>query len=211
MNVMQLARPISGLALGLALATSGCIVYEEPGHHHQHRGSDAYEPAETGGSVLPVPSEPAPPSAPSPMLVEVDADKVMDVVAGDGVGVFIEYGTGGHWHLSWTCDTTHTRQSCDFSISASAATGDITNVDATELTGGLITSPTTSRVDMTSTTTTEKHGVRFDTSPGAVVTVDAAVGGLKDGAFLFFVQDGKVNGGFTGKLTNPLQVQGNTP
>ena len=26
-----------------------------------------------------------------------------------------------------------------------------------------------------------------------------------------FVQDGKVNGGFTGKLTNPLQLQGNTP
>ena len=55
------------------------------------------------------------------------------------------------------------------------------------------------------------HGIRFDTNPGAVITVDAAIGGFKDGAFLFFVQDGKVNGGFTGKLTNPLQLQGNSP
>jgi hypothetical protein len=145
------------------------------------------------------------------MLVEIDADKTMDAVAGDGVGLFIEYGKGGHWHLSWTCDTSRTRQSCDFSISASTASGNITNVDASELTGGFHTSPTSSRLDMTSTTTTEKHGIRFDTSPGAVITVDAAVGGIKDGAFLFFVQDGKVNGGFTGKLTNPLQAQGNTP
>jgi hypothetical protein len=34
---------------------------------------------------------------------------------------------------------------------------------------------------------------------------------VQDGSFLFFVQDGKVNGGFTGKVTNPLQVQGKTP
>jgi hypothetical protein len=44
-----------------------------------------------------------------------------------------------------------------------------------------------------------------------VITVEASVGGVKDGSFLFFVQDGKVNGGYAGKLTNPLQLQGKTP
>ena len=51
----------------------------------------------------------------------------------------------------------------------------------------------------------------FTTAPGAVLTVEASVGGLKDAAFLFFVQDGKVNGGVQSKLTNPLQLRGSTP
>ena len=145
------------------------------------------------------------------MLVEVDTDQTMTATGGDGVGVFIEYFKGGHWHVWWTCDTAQTRQSCDFAVGAAAASGALWNLDASELTGGSATSPTASRIEATSTTTTEVHGIRFDSEPGAVITVDAAVGGLKDGAFLFFVQDGKVNGGFAGKLTNPLQLQGKAP
>jgi hypothetical protein len=145
------------------------------------------------------------------MLVEVDTDQTMTAVGGDGVGVFIEYAKGGHWHVWWTCDTTRTQQSCEFSVSAAATSGNISNLDSAELAGGFTTSPTASRVDAKSTTTSQVHGMRFDTDAGAIVTIDAAVGGLKDGAFLFFVQDGKVNGGFAGRLTNPLQVQGKTP
>ncbi len=150
-------------------------------------------------------------SSPSPMLVEIDTDQTMTAEGGEGVGVFVEYAKGGHWHVWWTCDTAQTRQSCDFSVSAAAASGNVSNVDASELAGGFVTTSTASRVEAKSTTTSEIHGIRFDTSPGAIVTVDAAVGGLKDGSFLFFVQDGKVNGGFAGKLTNPLQFQGNAP
>ena len=52
---------------------------------------------------------------------------------------------------------------------------------------------------------------RFDTDPGAIITVDAAMGGIHDGRFLFFVQDGKVNGGYSGALTDPLMLEGTTP
>jgi hypothetical protein len=145
------------------------------------------------------------------MLVEVDSDQTMNANPGEGVGVFVEYRSGGHWHLWWTCDTNRTKQACEFSVSAQAQSGAITGLDATELTGGFVTSSTPSRVEAKSTTTTEVHGVRFDTAPGAILTVEAAVGALKDGAFLFFVQDGTVNGGFEGKLTNPLQLQGTVP
>lgn len=158
-------------------------------------------------------SSSAPPrsSRRSPMLVEVDADQTMDAVGGEGVGVFIEYATGGHWHIWWTCDTKQTRQSCEFSVSVVAAVGDLANIDASELKGAVVRSPAPSRVEVRSTTTTEIHGLRFDTSPGAMITLDASVGGLRDGAFLFFVQDGKVNGGFAGELTNPLQLQSHAP
>lgn len=151
------------------------------------------------------------PSAPSPMLALVDTDQVMTADPGQGVGVFTEYAKGGKWHIWWTCDTAKTNQDCDFAVNVTAASGNITDVDAAELQGGFSSTPTPSRVEARSKTTSQLHGIRFSTNPGAVITLDASVGGVKDGAFLFFVQDGKVNGGFTGKLTNPLQLQGNTP
>lgn len=185
----------------------GCVYDNEP-------------PRRLGGD--PTPTSPAPPAsatssssssggAGAPLLVEIDTDQTMDAVGGDGVGVFIEYQKGGHWHLWWTCDTNKTHQACELSVSATAMSGSITNFNAAELAGGFATTPTPSRVEASSTTTTEVHGVRFDTDPGAIITVDASLGGLKDGSFLFFVQDGKVNGGFAGVLTNPIQVQGTTP
>ena len=145
------------------------------------------------------------------MLVEVDSNQTMAAQPGEGVGVFVEYAKGGHWHVWWTCDTNKTSQSCDFAVSISAATGNLSNIDATEMAGGLYSSPTPSRIDASSTITTELRGIRFDTDAGGVITVQASLGTLTDGSFLFFVQDGKVNGGFAGKLTNPLRFQGSSP
>lgn len=211
MNVMKSA--VSLLVVTLSAGLTACV-YENEAPRRLAPEPKPYspDPAPTAGD----PGSTPPPAtsgnaSPSPMLVEIDSDQTMTAVGGEGVGVFIEYFKGGHWRLWWTCDTAQTRQSCDFNVSAAAASGNITNVDAAELPGGFVTASTPSRVDAKSTTTTEVHGIRFDTNPGAVITVDASVGGLKDGAFLFFVQDGKVNGGFTGKLTNPLQLQGNAP
>lgn len=191
------------LTVPLALGAFGCVYDDDPPRRlvDEHRGD------QRGGA-----GSSEQPTAPTPMLVEVDADQTMSAVGGDGVGVFIEYGKGGHWHLTWTCDTSHTAQSCDFVIRLAAASGTIANVDEAELPAGAVRAEgSPSAVEVRTTTSTELHSVRFDTNPGAVLTVDASVGGLKDGAFLFFVQDGKVNGGFTGRLTNPLQLQGNTP
>jgi hypothetical protein len=192
------------LLVGSTSMLFGCVLENEPPR----------ELAPDPKPYTPDPGPPAnggPPRSPSPMLVEIDSDQTLSSPPGDGVGVFVEYARGGHWHLWWTCDTAQTSQSCEFSVSATAASGTITNLDASELEGGFVASPTPSRVDAKSTTTTQVHGIRFDTEPGAVLTVEAAVGGVKDGAFLFFVQDGKINGGFSGKLTNPLQFQGSAP
>lgn len=145
------------------------------------------------------------------MLVVIDTDQTMTADPGQGVGVFTEYAAGGHWHVWWTCDTAKTQQSCDFAISATATAGNVTNADASQLEGGFMTQSTPSSVEAKITTTNQVHGIRFDTNPGAIITLKASLGGIADGSFLFFVQDGKVNGGFTGKLTNPLQLQGKTP
>ncbi|MEO6420879.1 MAG: hypothetical protein ABIP39_15810, partial [Polyangiaceae bacterium] len=63
----------------------------------------------------------------------------------------------------------------------------------------------------TSTTTTTVQGVFFDTAPGASIVLQGSISGNTDSSFFFFVQDGVVNGGFQGKLTNPIEFQGSKP
>lgn len=167
------------------------------------------------GSAAPSPTDPTA-ASPAPILVVVDTDQVMNADPGQGVGVFTEYGSGGKWHVWWTCDTVKSNQTCDVSVSATVATGTIANVDATALQEGSVATPNPSRVEARVTTSTQVHGISFTTNPGAVLTLEATVGGLREGpgpnkSFFFFVQDGKINGGYAGRLTNPLQLQGNKP
>ena len=41
--------------------------------------------------------------------------------------------------------------------------------------------------------------------------LDAKLDGVGDPAYLFFVQDGSVNGGYSGMLTDPLMLEPSTP
>jgi hypothetical protein len=196
----------------LPFAVFACVYDDEPPRRlapEQPEGNGAYQPAPpaTGGGQTPS----DPPASTTPMLVEVDTDQTMTADPGEGVGVFVEYATGGKWHIWWTCDTALTNQACDFSLSAAADTGEITGLDTTALAGGFATLATPSRVDASVVTRNEVHAIRFATDPGAVITLEASLAGQKDGSFLFFVQDGKVNGGFQGKVTNPLKLKGKTP
>lgn len=209
MSMRNVVRLLPFVVVGSVL--TGCIVEDDPPrqiHEGPDTGSSSGSGGATGGTAT---TPPPPPGTLSPMLVEVDTDQTMTADPGQGVGVFVEYAKGGKWHVWWTCDTAKTQQDCDFDVSVTAADGNITNVDASALDGGFVATPTPSRVEATITTSNQVHGLRFATNAGAVITLEASVGGIKDGSFLFFVQDGKVNGGFTGHLTNPLQLQGKTP
>ncbi len=195
----------------LASAVTGCVIEDD--HHHSRDGYyDTYGPADsqgtTGGATGSSGSNNA---ATAPMLVEVDTDQTMTADPGQGVGVFVEYGAGGKWHVWWTCDTLQTNKPCDFALTITSGNGPIANLDTSQIQGGYVATPEPARIEASVRTTTEVHGLRFDTLPGAILTIDASVSGLKDGSFLFFVQDGKVRGGFAGQVTNPLQLQGKTP
>ena len=206
-------------AIALASSLVACVIDDT-----DHRRSYS-DPPPTVSEGPPVGSgavgaAPAPSDATStslaPLLVVLDTDQVMNADPGQGVGIFTEYFTGGKWHVWWTCDTTLSKQLCDVALSATVASGTIDNLDVGELQGGYAATPNPSRVEARATTSTQVHGITFTTSPGAVVTLEATVSGLKEGpgqnrSFFFFVQDGKINGGFTGRLTNPLQLQGKTP
>lgn len=148
-------------------------------------------------------SQPAPtaPTQVDPMLVKLDTDRTMSAVGGDGVGIFVEYKTGGHWKVWLACDTNITGDACQMSVSATAP-------GLAEVTGAKTTT-------LKKTTVVAKDLVEFDfdADPGAAATITGTVSGVAatDGSYFFFVQDGKVNGGFEGKLTNPLVFQPSAP
>lgn len=211
----SMSRAFGVLAL-LPAVLVACVVVDDDHDRHRHydHGYDDSQPDlppadTTSPAPSPVPSGMTSPT--TPMLVEVDTDQVMNADPGQGVGVFIEYATGGKWHLWWTCDTALTGQDCDYDVLASVDSGAITDVDATSLTGGTATTPSANEVEARIRTSNQVHGITFTTNPGEVLTVQATMSGISDGSFLFFVQDGQVNGGYSGVLTNPLKLKGKTP
>jgi hypothetical protein len=151
-------------------------------------------------------------AATQPMLVDVDPDKTMTAQPGQGVGVFTEYATGGHWHVWWTCDTNQTGLGCGFEVAVSVASGSITNaVGETLENSDRLVQESAAEIDLITQTSTGVDGVRFDASPGAVITLDAKLNGQDDGNLLFFVQDNLVNGNYKGTLTDPLMFEASTP
>lgn len=205
---------VAALALIAPLAVA-CVVESDP---HDHRGPSTVTTTSGGpvgsgsgsGSGTATGSDGAPSA--TPILVDIETNQTMNAAPGQGVGVFTEYTAGGHWHVWWTCDSNLNPQSvCPFDVKISVASGAITNTKTEKFEGADTLTPSATQLEAQTTTTTDLDGVLFDTDPGAIITLDATVAGKHDSRFLFFVQDGQINGGFKGNLTDPLMLEGTTP
>jgi hypothetical protein len=146
-----------------------------------------------------------------PLVVVVDTDRVLTAAPGQGVGVFTEYRTGGHWHVWWTCDSAVSHDSCAFEIGAAVTGGVIANLQTEGAALQSVVTATPRQVTVSTVTTTELDGITFDTTPGQAIQIDAQLNGTREGQFLFFVQDGIVNGGYTGVLSDPLVLSPSAP
>ncbi len=139
----------------------------------------------------------------------LDTGATMTQVAGDGIGVFVEYQPGGSWHVWWTCDTNKTHQSCDYTVTAHVPGG------ATDLVGQELLSKDVAALSdgwsATSTTETQVHGLSFKTSAGATLSLSANIAGIENTNFLFFVQSNKVVGGSESPFANPMSLTPSKP
>lgn len=147
-------------------------------------------------------------------VATVDTGVMLTVPPGTGVGVFVEYAAGGHWHLWWTCDTTLSGLSCTFDVVATIPTGTITNVTGDRLeSDDSLTTPSSTEVALLTNTTTGVDGVFFDTAPGATITVVQRIGNTQDGAFFYWSQMGTIEGGPATKVAvdDPLSFVPSSP
>ncbi len=145
-----------------------------------------------------------------PLTVVVDTGQTMNAQGGQGVGIFVEYRAGGHWHVWWACDTTLSNRPCDFAVTM---TGTSLQNSTTAQFGpnDTLDTSTPNQLVATTHTTTETDAVDFDATAGTVIQVDVSVSGIRDGQFFFFVQDGQINGNYQGPLTDPLIFEPSSP
>jgi hypothetical protein len=200
-----------GASVAMAALITGCIIDSSQGSGSGYAGSSS-----GGGSGTPSGSSSGG-GAVQPMLVDVDPNQTMNATPGDGVGVFVQYKTGGHWYVWWTCDTNKTGESCQFDNVVSVSKGTITNVagGTPGLPSAGVAQNAPGRIEAQSNTTTGIDGVTFDTPVTAgempVITLDAKVNGTENPGWLFFVQGGQINGGTKDTLTDPLMFEPSTP
>lgn len=194
-----LSLPVLALSIFGAL---GCTFDDDRWDRHHDDWDDDVYPPPSGGQQ---------PS--SPILAEIDTDETLTANPGEGVGIYTEYASGGHWYIWWTCDTRRSGRPCNFDVTVHVESGKMSNVRADKpLATDTVTSTTDGRDTTVRTRTTNNvTGVAFDTEPGAVISLTALVDKVPEPAYLFFVQNGKVNGGYKGRLTNPLRLQGSRP
>ena len=78
-----------------------------------------------------------------------------------------------------------------------------------------LTDTSSQDIELVTTTTTGIDGVTFDTVVPAgttpIITLNAKLNGVDDGQYLFFVQDGQINGNYAGTLTDPLMLEPSSP
>jgi hypothetical protein len=189
---------VGTLAAGaIAALLVGCVAdsTSTPGGSLGYSSGSAGSGSSSGGSSQPI-------------LADIDTNGTLISTPGQGIGVYVTYESGGHWSVSWTCDTSITNLACNYTITASvdAESGVVSNAASpTALsTGFLSTSADDRQVEASTNTTTGTDGMTFDTTPGVIVTIAVQ---LNAPVSFFFVQDNKVNGGYTGTLTNPMMFQ----
>jgi hypothetical protein len=134
---------------------------------------------------------------PGPVYATIDTDaKLSDVES--GVGVFIEYATGGVWTLKVGCDTATTDQTCEWDIRALTPEGvPISSMQALDLeSSDWLSVASDGVVQLVTTTGDNLDGVTFTTIPDKPIEFDVL---LKDESyperFVFFVSGGEVTNG----------------
>lgn len=109
----------------------------------------------------------------------IEPDERLEAPPGEGAGVFVEYESGGRWHVWATCDTRLTGRACHFDVLAQTSTGSIRNVVGDALApGDSLTQDCTDTAQLLLTSRSDISGMFFETQPGATVVFDVLVDGV---------------------------------
>jgi hypothetical protein len=159
--------------------------------------------------------EPAPVTVPAPTLdtpqqVAITPNKTLQNAAGDGVGIFVEYATGGHWHVWTTCDTNQSKVACNFEAFAIPGKGaKISNVQPETLESGDVAEELTDgSAHLSASTSTEFDGMTFDATPGAVVELEVYFDGKPDSRVVYWYGSDTLH---TGAPTDPVDFLPDAP
>lgn len=180
--------------------------------------SSGFPASDNGQTTEDASATPAP--SPHPLLAVIDTGQT--VPAQDSrTGVFTEYKAGGEWRIWWACDARSTGPACSYRIDVTGDGTAFTYINGQLSDGGTLQNCDTEVVGqycyltyeiiVTSSVTIETNQITFFTTPGATIALDAQLDGTETGTKLFFMQDGELNGGYRGVITDPVMLVPSTP
>jgi hypothetical protein len=140
----------------------------------------------------------------SPATLDIDTDQTITTMPGQGVGIFVEYATGGIWTVFTACDTNISGDPCDIDVFAvpvdnSVTIGNVTGVnfqgpDAIEI-------QQDGTVHMFVETTTGLDGMTFTAMANASIEFEVYLDGALHPEFIYWIGDGVLH---TGSPTDPV-------
>jgi len=179
--------------VGLGSTTTGCIIVDD----------------DDDGTVI-VDNNNPPPSE-EPMLMSIETDVALDSVPGDGVGVFVEYYSGGFYRIWTTCDTNYTGAVCPMDIFMSVdRSSTIDAVTTEDLEGADLVNinEAAGTVDIHVDTSVDIDAIEIDTTPGAVLRIEVLLDGIPQPRFVYWFGNGVLH---NGAPTSPVDLVPTVP
>lgn len=167
-----------GLMVAAALCASGCIIIDD----HNHDFVDDDDIIIDEGHVHEV----------------IDADRALQTQLGEGVGLFVEYYTGGTWILWTSCDSYLTDVACDFQVHvlSGSSLGEVTSADFEQ--GDDIDVVSSDELWFYAITSTDSETLQLEAAPGEVLEVELWLDGYVEPRFIYWIGDGMVHEGASG-------------
>ncbi|MRG91626.1 hypothetical protein [Polyangium spumosum] len=165
--------------VGLGSATTGCIIVDD----------------NDGGTVIIDDRDPLPEQ---PMLMSIETDVALESVPGDGVGVFVEYYSGGTYRIWTTCDTNFSGSVCPMDIFTSVdQSSSIHSVTTVDLEGAdqVNINEAAGTVDMYVDTSVDIDAIEINTTPGAILRVEVLIDGVAQPRFVYWFGNGVLHNG----------------
>jgi hypothetical protein len=139
----------------------------------------------------------------------IDTDSGLEVTPGEGVGLFVEYESGGRWRLFMTCDTDISGFGCEWDIVVAPTEGVIEAITADRLEfEDFLDFWGSDGARLVTLTAYDVDGALFDAPPGAGLVVDALLDDAFAHRYIYWVGDGAVHGGAPG---SPLELSPSEP
>lgn len=191
MRLTQMQKPHSPPRWSLLLLAAPLVAC---GYGHGHDHDDYYYDDDPGASIYCGDLEEA----------IIDADQALEVDAGVGAGAFIEYESGGTYHVTTSCDANESGN-CFWDILVTPLDDapvlalspfDLEGDDSVSVTQG-------SSVHLVATTGTDFDGFSLQTDPGAAIRFDVLLDEACGNRYLFWVGDGALH---SGAPSNPIDL-----
>lgn len=199
------------LTAGLAGAgTSGCFFIDEDDHGGGH--DDGYYDGDDGDDQASPPDDQVPPDEEIPAVPSyaIQADQVFEAKPGEGVGIFVEYQSGGKWHVFTTCDTFVSKEICSFDIFAGARSAAELRAYATDEVEGFdeLKDLGDGTVELIADTDSDTDGLVLELDAGTPLRLEVYLDGQAAQSFVYWVSDDAVHAGVP---ENPVQFVPVTP